>query len=364
MIMNIETCLEKYSDEFYSLMYGVNDSMSQEESMKKARAFLHQYAMSDQEYREICLPTMQKIFGCSPDKCFNVQATAISEVFNNGFVYFSYQSSPLFWKESYELVLSICKNCGDHTIFIVEEKRCEECPTSAFQIRIPVGIPWNDISDGGFITDVLFNMFRNNYYVFGDSGNWGKWCDYDNDYIDYEVFGYKDSNAAILAYKDYFSISKNDFKECVNLPGNLRIGFWNSIKREKKSKMKYFSFKTKQGETVKANKSHGKRLLQRFFDRALILFLNKVCHIPRANPDFDDMYYRVKTWYVEYDEENNYTNREVGLDSNGEVIFKAPYKKDLGFWVEKDLTLKDYSDSFETHYVNKSEFERLWIKIL
>ena len=35
MTMNIETCLEKYSDEFYSLMYGVNDSMSQEESMKK-----------------------------------------------------------------------------------------------------------------------------------------------------------------------------------------------------------------------------------------------------------------------------------------------------------------------------------------
>ena len=86
MTMNIETCLEKYSDEFYSLMYGVNDSMSQEESMKKARAFLHQYAMSDQEYREICLPTMQKIFGCSPDKCFNVQAMAISEMFNNGFV--------------------------------------------------------------------------------------------------------------------------------------------------------------------------------------------------------------------------------------------------------------------------------------
>ena len=111
MIMNIETCLEKYSDEFYSLMYGVNDSMSQEESMKKARAFLHQYAMSDQEYREICLPTMQKIFGCSPDKCFNVQATAISEVFNNGFVYFSYQSSPLgSWGQALDPLPTICGN--------------------------------------------------------------------------------------------------------------------------------------------------------------------------------------------------------------------------------------------------------------
>lgn len=61
--------------------------------------------------------------------------------------------------------------------------------------------------------------------------------------------------------------------------------------------------------------------------------------------------------------ENDYTNREVGLDKNGEVIVKAPYKKSLGFWVDEDLTLKDYSDSFEIHYVNKSEFERLWTKM-
>lgn len=295
--MNIETCLEKYSDKFYSLMYGVNDRMSPEESMEKAKAFLLQYAMSDQEYREICLPVMQKIFRCSPDKCFNIQAMTISEMFRNDFVYFSYQSAPLFWKESYELVLSICKNCGDHNIFIVEEERCEECPTSVFQIKIPVGIPWNDISDGGFITDVLFNMFRNNYYVFGDSGSWGKWCDYDNDYIDYEVFGYRHSNTAVLAYKDYFSISKNDFKEYINLPGNLRVAFWNTIKREKKSKMKYFSFKAKQEETIGESKSRSVRILPRFFERAVI---NTICHIiPKVNPD--DIYNRVKTWYVEYD---------------------------------------------------------------
>ena len=72
----------------------------------------------------------------------------------------------------------------------------------------------------------------------------------------------------------------------------------------------------------------------------------------------------MKTWYVEYDEENDYTNREVGLNKNGEVIVKAPYKKNLGFWVDEDLTLKDYSDSFEIQYVDKREFDMLWTKTL
>lgn len=362
--MDIKKCLDKYSDDFFSSMYGMHKIANPNTSMEQAKAFLHQYAMSDSEYNNICIPAMRKIFVSKPETYFDIRNMGVGELFGVESDYFTYLSSPLFWKETYELIQAVCKDYGDQYIFIVEEERCEECPEAAFKLKIPISNSWEVVSEGGFIADVLFNMFNNNYYVFGDSGNWGKWCDYDNDYIDYEVFGYKDSNAAILAYKDYFSISKNDFKECVNLPKNLRVAFWNTIKREKKSKMKYFSFKTKQGETADANKLYGKRLLQRFFDRALIFFLNKVCCIPRANPDFDDMYYRVKTWYVEYDEENNYTNREVGLDSNGEVIFKAPYKKDLGFWVEKDLTLKDYSDSFEIHYVNKSEFDMLWTKTL
>ena len=53
--------------------------------------------------------------------------------------------------------------------------------------------------------DVLFNRPNCNYYVFGDSGKWGKWCDYDNIYSDYEIFCYKYVISPIMEYKAYFS---------------------------------------------------------------------------------------------------------------------------------------------------------------
>ena len=108
------------------------------------------------------------------------------------------------------------------------------------------------------------------------------------------------------------------------------------------------------------NKSYNETDNLSLIDRVVVYFLNKICHIPKANPDFDGLYGQVIIWYIEYDEENDYTNREVGLDKNGEVIVKAPFKKNLGLWVDEDLTLKDYSDNFEIQPVDEKEFEELW----
>ena len=43
------------------------------------------------------------------------------------------------------------------------------------------------------------------------------------------------------------------------------------------------------------------------------------------------------------------------------MIFKAPYKKNLGFWCDEDLSLDDYS-KFCYKHISKSEFESLWEK--
>jgi hypothetical protein len=34
---------------------------------------------------------------------------------------------------------------------------------------------------------------------------WGKWCDYDNRFSDYETFCFKRMSPVVLEYKDYFS---------------------------------------------------------------------------------------------------------------------------------------------------------------
>ena len=204
--MNTEKCLSNYCDCFYHEFWGINRQITNEGVlMQQSIDFLHQYAMNDFEYKDICIPVMRKVFKFSPEKPFDVNTMTMSDMIEENFEYFSYHSSPLFWKESYELILKICAEYGDQNIFIVEEECCEKDPDSAFKIRIPVGKSWNEVSNGGYITDVLFNSSNRNYYVFGDSGKWGKWCDYDNDNCDYETFCYKHITPPVLEYKTYFS---------------------------------------------------------------------------------------------------------------------------------------------------------------
>ena len=75
---------------------------------------------------------------------------------------------------------------------------------------------------------------------------------------------------------------------------------------------------------------------------------------------FDTKYDDVETWFVEYDEENDYTNREIGLDKDGHVIVLGPFQRNLGYWVDNDYTLQNYEDHFDVQYIDKAIFEDLW----
>ena len=86
------------------------------------------------------------------------------------------------------------------------------------------------------------------------------------------------------------------------------------------------------------------------------LVSNFLCKIlPRTNPDYSSgIIDAVEYWYVEYDEEKGLTCREIGLNAEKQLIFKAPYKKNLGFWCDEDLSLDDYS-KFCYKHISKSE---------
>lgn len=49
--------------------------------------------------------------------------------------------------------------------------------------------------------------------------------------------------------------------------------------------------------------------------------------IPVANPTLEGNLAYVKQWYIEYDDIEEYTNREVGVTENGLVVFKAPFEE-------------------------------------
>lgn len=85
---------------------------------------------------------------------------------------------------------------------------------------------------------------------------------------------------------------------------------------------------------------------------------------PKANPDFENFLGRVTMWNLEFKDENSEPEREVGLDSTGVVIVKMPYKENMGYWTDNNMTLEGFKKQFQVTPINKEIFEKRWNTLL
>lgn len=92
---------------------------------------------------------------------------------------------------------------------------------------------------------------------------------------------------------------------------------------------------------------------EKIIDRLLSHF------VPMANPTLEENLGYVKEWYLEYDDVEEYTNREVGVAENGLVVFKAPFEENWGYWCDNDMTMDDYRN-LNIHAISKEAFEKFW----
>jgi hypothetical protein len=108
------------------------------------------------------------------------------------------------------------------------------------------------------------------------------------------------------------------------------------------------------------NDSHSTKdgLIKSTLKKALVGILTKI--IPKANPDFDDKIDEVQFWLVECDNETGIPKRELGLDIEGRVILKMPFKDNYGYWTDNNLLLNDFKEHFKTFEVSKEIFEWKW----
>lgn len=81
--------------------------------------------------------------------------------------------------------------------------------------------------------------------------------------------------------------------------------------------------------------------------------------IPKANPDFEHRIDEVKTWLVEFTEDD-IPNREVGLNDKGEAIVIMSWGRNPGYWTDNNLTLPGFRQHFKTINISTEEFEICW----
>ncbi|MEZ4907565.1 MAG: hypothetical protein R2771_07990 [Saprospiraceae bacterium] len=118
-------------------------------------------------------------------------------------------------------------------------------------------------------------------------------------------------------------------------------------------KMNYYYFKFKSPFFKSSRVELNKYSLKHLFIKVLSFVF------PQSNPNFENKYDEIKMWLIEYDIENKFVNREIGINCNGDIILIGPYKKNLGFWTDTDLVLHDFSKFNISEYTD-IEFEKIW----
>ena len=84
--------------------------------------------------------------------------------------------------------------------------------------------------------------------------------------------------------------------------------------------MRYFNLKVLVGKKPKDT------FWEKITNKLLTHLVKLLTHlVPKANPTLEENLDYVKEWYIEYDDVEEYTNREVGVAENGMVVFKAPF---------------------------------------
>jgi len=153
-----------------------------------AESFLRNYWLSEQEYLTNWKLIQDKIFQNNrlPDL-----------VFQPGFQLVALRGGNLFLEEDF-IQLQKAMIQMEETFFVVIQHHQDFTEGEPkFRIKFPVSITRKELLSGNYISSVLFEMTRNDYYVFGSSGNWGKYTDNDYDYP-MDLIGYKSELASIF----------------------------------------------------------------------------------------------------------------------------------------------------------------------
>ena len=77
--------------------------------------------------------------------------------------------------------------------------------------------------------------------------------------------------------------------------------------------------------------------------------------IPRSNPDNEQLYPRVAHWLLEVNDDGR-ASREIGLDASGLPLFRAPDRRNFGFFTDSDVTFS----RADLTAVEQAELEKLW----
>lgn len=177
-----------------------------------AEAYLQKYWLTEQDYQKNWEPVHDKIF------CRDKGLPDL--VYRSGFKIIALKGGCLFMEEDFVQLQNVMQEIGDNHFVIIQHSQEFTEGEPMFRMKFPVNITWSELISGNYISAVLFEMGYNEYFVFSESGNWGKYSANDYEYP-LDIIGFKPELVSI--FKEHFQQSKEEQEEIQEwLPINYR----------------------------------------------------------------------------------------------------------------------------------------------
>lgn len=194
--------LNEYTSNVYS-MYSKAISENEWGNKEVALKYLKKYFLPKEEYQRVWMPIQKSVFQ-------NESSGLSAKIFKDEFSLLAIRGGVLFEREDFEILQNCIKKIGDDSIIIIQNDFGGAVEKPLLRMRYPIGISWEDMMSGNFISTVLFEMFANEYFVFSESGSWGKYSANDYDYP-LDIIGFKFMYSSV--FKEQFKQSKEEQEE-------------------------------------------------------------------------------------------------------------------------------------------------------
>lgn len=166
MRKDIEQLMDYYTSPGSLTLYEMSTDNKWVIDYKAAEEYMLHYSLTKEDYEK----TWKSIWG----KIFNQVCIGHPKgVFKKDFQVWKLMGGSLFEESEFLSFQKSINSIGDKYIIIIQNVFQDDTPP--FRMRFPSDITWKELCSGSFLSKALLEMDFNDYYMFGESGEWGKY---------------------------------------------------------------------------------------------------------------------------------------------------------------------------------------------
>lgn len=118
-------------------------------------------------------------------------------IFKDNFNMLALRGGCLFLREDFEQLQRCFLEIGDKYFVVIENTFGGKLQEPAFRMKYPTEITWEELTNGNFISSTIIESIYKEYYVFSESGGWGKYSASDYDYP-LDIVGFKPEYSSLF----------------------------------------------------------------------------------------------------------------------------------------------------------------------